>query len=202
MKPNLTQKQKEILTYIQDAIRIDGFPPSVREIGKAVNLRSPSTVHAHLRILEEYGCIDRVDRKTRAIRLPAEEASVPEKQWTSVPILGRVAAGRPLLAAEDIEGTIPFDTGNSGGTFFGLRVKGDSMIDAGIVEGDVIIVRSQETANWGEIVVAKIEDEVTVKRLDKIDGHIWLMPENAAYEPIDGSNAEIIGKVCGLYRNF
>jgi len=202
MNAPLTAKQKEILRYIQEAITRDGFPPSVREIGKAVSLRSPSTVHAHLRVLEESGYIDRVDRKTRAIRVPGMEETKPVRGWTDIPILGRVAAGQPLLAAEDIEGSIPFDTGNSGGTFFGLRVKGDSMIDAGILEGDVIVVRSQETANWGEIVVAKIEDEVTVKRLDMIDGHIWLMPENRLYDPIDGANAEIIGKVCGLYRNF
>ena len=202
MNAPLTQKQKDILAYIRQAIRADGFPPSVREIGKAVGLRSPSTVHTHLRVLEEGGYIDRVDRKTRAIRLPDEDESVIRSEWTDVPILGRVAAGQPLLAAEDIEGSIPFDTGKSGGTFFGLRVKGDSMINIGIYEGDVIVVRSQETANWGEIVVAKIEDEVTVKRLDSIDGHIWLMPENDSYDPIDGTNAEIIGKVCGLYRNF
>ena len=202
MNTPLTAKQQEILAYIRQAIQADGFPPSVREIGKAVGLRSPSTVHAHLRVLEEEGYINRVDRKTRAIRLPDEEESVSENGWKAIPVLGRVAAGQPLLAAEDIEGTIPFDTGNTGGEFFGLRVKGDSMINAGILEGDVIVVRSQETANWGEIVVAKIDDEVTVKRLDKIDGHIWLMPENDAYDPIDGMHAEIIGKVCGLFRNF
>ncbi len=200
MKSSLTQKQREILEYIQESISRDGFPPSVREIGKAVGLRSPSTVHAYLGVLEKEGYITRVDRKTRAIRMGSVASS--SQTWTNVPILGRVAAGQPLLAAEDIEGFIPYDTGNSGGEYFGLRVKGDSMIDIGICEGDVIIVRSQDTAERGEIIVAKLDDEVTVKRLDIVDGHPWLMPENPLYSPIDGLGAEILGKVCGLYRNF
>ncbi len=200
MKSSLTQKQREILDYIQESISRDGFPPSVREIGKAVGLRSPSTVHAHLGVLEKEGYINRVDRKTRAIRLGS--VTPASQTWTNVPILGRVAAGQPLLAAEDIEGFIPYDTGNSLAEYFGLRVKGDSMIDIGICEGDVIIVRSQDTAQPGEIIVAKIEDEVTVKRLDIVDGHPWLLPENPNYSPIDGLGAQILGKVCGLYRNF
>ncbi len=201
MKSSLTQKQRDILAYIQESIARDGFPPSVREIGRAVGLRSPSTVHMYLGVLEKAGYINRVDHKTRAIRLGSTPPS-GNHTWTNVPILGRVAAGQPLLAAEDIEDFIPYDTGNTGGEYFGLRVKGDSMIDIGIYEGDVIIVRRQDTATRGEIIVAKFEDEVTVKRLDIVDGHPWLMPENPLYSPIDGIGAEIIGKVCGLYRNF
>ena len=199
MAGKLSEKQQEIFSYIQTTIKQEGFPPSVREIGRAVGLRSPSTVHAHLLVLKENGYIDRVDGKTRAIRIPEETA---KSNWREIPVIGHVAAGQPLLAAEDWEESILFDTGNSNGEFFGLRVKGDSMIHAGILDGDVVVVRKQETAEWGEVVVAKLEDEVTVKRLDLIDGHVWLMPENELYEPIDGMNAQIVGKVCGLYRRF
>ncbi len=200
-EPRLTKKQHEIYDYIMKSIREQGFPPSVREIGDAVGLRSPSTVHAHLKYLDALGLIDRESHKTRAIRIPgasrAEESTVRR-----IPIIGRVAAGQPVFAFSEIEGEIPFDVGHSNGEFFALRVRGDSMIDAGIVDGDYVVVRRQEEASHGEIVVAAIEEEVTVKRFYRQRGETWLMPENPAYRPISARDAHIVGKVMGLYRRY
>ena len=148
----LSDKQREIFEYIQSFTRERGFPPSVREIGEAVGLRSPSTVHAHLKTLDRAGYITRDSHKMRAIRT-ADDKPVSEK-WNSIPVLGRVTAGAPILAVEDIEGYVPFDTGHSTGDFFALRVRGDSMINAGILDGDTIVVRRQRSAEHREIVVA------------------------------------------------
>ena len=196
----LTEKQREIYDYILKSTREQGYPPSVREIGEAVGLHSPSTVHAHLKALDALGLINREDRKTRAIRVAGVRA--PEPSIRSIPIIGRVEAGQPVLAYEEIEGEIPFDVGHSAGEFFALRVRGDSMIDAGIVEGDYVVVRRQEEAAHGEIVVAAIDGEVTVKRFYRQRGEIWLMPENPAFSPISAKDAHIVGRVIGLYRKY
>ena len=202
---SMTKKQKAIYDYILKSTRDQGFPPSVREIGEAVGLRSPSTVHAHLKTLEEMGLIDRAGRKTRAIRIsgmPVQAYSEQEGSVRQIPVIGRVAAGSPVLAFEEIEGEIPFDVGRSSGEFFALRVRGDSMIDAGILEGDCVVVRRQEEAVHGEVVVAAIDGEVTVKRFYHQRGQTWLMPENPAYTPIPAQDANIVGKVIGLYRKY
>ena len=196
----LTEKQREIYDYILKSTREQGYPPSVREIGEAVGLHSPSTVHAHLKALDALGLINREDRKTRAIRVAGVRA--PEPSIRSIPVIGRVEAGQPVLAYEEIEGEIPFDVGHSAGEFFALRVRGDSMIDAGIVEGDYVVVRRQEEAAHGEIVVAAIDGEVTVKRFYRQRGEIWLMPENPAFSPISAKDAHIVGRVIGLYRKY
>ena len=196
----LSDKQREIFEYIQSFTRERGFPPSVCEIGEAVGLRSPSTVHAHLKTLDRAGYITRDSHKMRAIRT-ADDKPVSEK-WNSIPVLGRVTAGAPILAVEDIEGYVPFDTGHSTGDFFALRVRGDSMINAGILDGDTIVVRRQRSAEHREIVVALLGEEATVKRLYQQDGEYWLMPENDAYEPINAVGAQILGKVVGLYRDM
>ena len=200
MAVKLSEKQTEILEYMQAFTREHGFPPSVREIGEAVGLRSPSTVHAHLKALDRAGCITRDGHKMRALRVAGSE---PEgERWRSIPVLGRVTAGAPILAVEDIEGYIPYDPGHSSGEFFALRVRGDSMIGAGILDGDTIVVRRQRTAEHREIVVALLGEEATVKRLYQQNGEVWLMPENDAYAPISGMGARILGKVVGLYRDL
>lgn len=196
----LSDKQLEIFEYIQSFTHERGFPPSVREIGEAVGLRSPSTVHAHLKTLDRAGYITRDGHKMRAIRMAGNEPAA--EKWNSVPVLGRVTAGAPILAVEDIEGYIPFDTGHSSGEFFALRVRGDSMINAGIFDGDTIVIRRQRSAEHREIVVALLGEEATVKRLYQQDGEYWLMPENDAYSPISAVGAQILGKVVGLYRDM
>ena len=193
----LSKMQQKIYEYIASCIREQGYPPSVREIGEAVGLKSPSTVHFHLKHLEEAGVIEKGAGKGRAITLT--EAPVPEDR---VPIVGNVAAGSPILAEECIEDYLTFDTGGRGGEYFALRVRGDSMINAGIFSGDLVVVRQQPVANNGEIVVALLEDEATVKRFSRRNGHIWLLPENDDYQPIDGTCASILGKVAAVVRRY
>lgn len=193
----LSHMQKKIYTYIAACIREQGYPPSVREIGEAVGLKSPSTVHFHLKHLEEAGVIAKGAGKGRAITL-----TEPPKPEDRVPIVGNVAAGSPILAEECIEDYLTFDTGGRSGEFFALRVRGESMLNAGILPGDLVVVRRQQTASSGEIVVAMIEDEATVKRLSIKNGHVWLMPENEAYSPIDGTYAQILGKVAAVVRRY
>ena len=193
----LSNMQKRIYEYIVACIQQQGYPPSVREIGEAVGLKSPSTVHFHLKHLEEAGMIEKGAGKGRAITLTAP--AVPEDK---VPIVGNVAAGSPILAQECIEDYLTFDTGGRSGEFFALRVRGESMLNAGILPGDLVVVQQQNTARNGEIVVAMIEDEATVKTYSKQNGHIWLLPENDAYEPIDGTYAEILGKVAAVVRRY
>jgi len=197
----LTERQTAILTFIGRHCRDNGYPPTVREIGMAVGLASPSTVHAHLAKLEQAGHIKRDPTKPRAmlVKMP-DEARAPAAAPPSVaalPLVGSVAAGAPTLAEQDVEDwvTSPFE-----GDFV-LRVKGDSMIEAGILEGDLVVVRQTPTARDGEIVVAQIGDEATVKRLRRIDGRIHLMPENAAYEPIvPDEEVTLAGVVVGVLR--
>jgi len=188
------RKQREIYDYIVAATAQQGYPPSVREIGAAVGLRSPSTVHGYLKRLNEEGLICKDDRKTRAI-------SVPAAHETGLPIIGAVTAGRPVFAYEQELGVLPYDPGDSG-DFFALLVSGDSMIGAGILDGDCVVVRRQETAYSGEIVVAVIDEEATVKRL-LLDGiQVWLMPENPDYQPIDGEECRILGRVTAVVRRL
>lgn len=192
----LSKMQQKIYAYIADCIRQQGYPPSVREIGEAVGLKSPSTVHFHLKHLEEAGVIEKGAGKGRAISLtspPVEDR---------VPIVGNVAAGSPILAEECIEDYLTFDTGGRTGEYFALRVRGESMLGAGILPGDLVVVRRQPTANNGEIVVALLEDEATVKRFSLKNGRVWLLPENEAYSPIDGTYAQILGKVAAVVRRY
>ena len=207
----LTKMQQKIYDYIVQAIQDQGYPPSVREIGEAVGLKSPSTVHFHLKHLEELGVIGKQAGKGRALTLTevsresqASESQPPESQppENQVPIVGNVAAGSPILAQECIEDYLTFDTGGRDGEYFALRVRGESMLNAGILPGDLVVVRRQQTCNNGEIVVAMIEDEATVKRFSRRNGHIWLLPENDAYSPIDGTYAQILGKVAAVVRRY
>lgn len=193
----LSKMQQRIYDFLVSYIQSRGYPPSVREIGEAVGLKSPSTVHFHLKHLEEAGVIEKGAGKGRAITLTAPP--VPEDK---VPIVGNVAAGSPILAEECIEDYLTFDTGGRAGEYFALRVRGESMLNAGILSGDLVVVRRQETANNGEIVVAMIEDEATVKRLSRKNGRVWLMPENDAYSPIDGTYAQILGRVAAVVRRY
>ena len=161
-----------------------------------MDLRSPSTVHMHLRALEEAGYLERSGRKTRALSITGTSSvAVPR-----VPILGQVTAGMPILAVEQVEGYVPYDGADSYHKYFALRIKGDSMIGAGILDGDLIVVQQAETARSGQIIVALIEDEATCKRLKQQKDQIWLMPENPAYEPIDGNGCSILGIVKAVYR--
>ena len=194
----LSKMQQKIYDYIVSCIRDQGYPPSVREIGEAVGLKSPSTVHFHLKHLEEAGVIEKGAGKGRAIALTEPAAAEEDK----VPIVGNVAAGSPILAEECIEDYLTFDTGGRSGEYFALRVRGESMLNAGILPGDLVVVRRQQTCNNGEIVVAMIEDEATVKRFSRRNGHIWLLPENDAYSPIDGTYAQILGKVAAVVRRY
>ena len=203
----LTRKQQEIYDYILSFTNEHGYPPSVREIGAAVGLKSPSTVHFHMKGLEEAGVIVKAEGKTRAISLPgvplgvgvAEEADPHANQ---VPIVGNVAAGSPILAQECIEDYLTFDTQGLSGEHFALTVRGESMLGAGILPGDLVVVHRQQVARSGEIVVALFEDEATVKTYRYKDGQVWLMPENPEYQPIDGTHAEIIGKVVAVVRRY
>ena len=207
----LSGMQKKIYEYIVVCIQKQGYPPSVREICEAVDLKSPSTVHFHLKNLVEAGVIEKGAGKGRAITLTQQPSAevlkadpVPayEEQADRVPIVGNVAAGSPILAEECIEDYLTFDTGGRSGEYFALRVRGESMLNAGILPGDLVVVKQQETARNGEIVVAMIEDEATVKTYSKQNGHIWLLPENEAYEPIDGTYAQILGKVAAVIRRY
>ena len=195
----LSKMQQKIYDYIVSCIQDQGYPPSVREIGEAVGLKSPFTVHFHLKHLEEAGVIEKGAGKGRAITLTEPPAVEQEDR---VPIVGNVAAGSPILAEECIEDYLTFDTGGRSGEYFALRVRGESMLNAGILPGDLVVVRRQQTANNGEIVVAMIEDEATVKRFSRQNGHIWLLPENEAYSPIDGTYAQILGKVVAVVRRY
>lgn len=192
----MTRMQQKIYDYIAQALREQGYPPSVREIGEAVGLKSPSTVHFHLKHLEELGVIGKQAGKGRALTL------TEAPQENQVPIVGNVAAGSPILAQECIEDYLTFDTGGRDGEYFALRVRGESMINAGILPDDLVVVHQQPAANNGEIVVALLGDEATVKRLKRQGREVWLLPENPAYQPIDGREARILGKVAAVIRRY
>ena len=199
----LTARQQQIYDYILSFTAEKGYPPSVREIGDALDLKSPSTVHFHLKGLEEAGMINKAEGKTRAISVPGR--AVPEEldaHANQVPVIGSVAAGSPILAQECIEDYLTFDTEGMEGEHFALRVRGESMLNAGILPDDLVVVHRQQDARNGEIVVALFEDEATVKTLSRQNGHTWLLPENPDYEPIDGTYAQIIGKVVAVVRRY
>lgn len=202
MESTLTPREKVILEIIKESIYTKGYPPSVREIGQATGLKSSSTVHSYLKRLEQKGLIQRDPTKPRALKLAAT-AGGPSASVRLVPILGRVAAGKPVLAVENYEGFFPLPVSFTGeGEFFMLTVRGDSMIEAGILDGDQVIVRRQPTAENGDIVVALVEEEATVKRFFRENDHVRLQPENRLMEPIRVKNPVILGKVIGLLRKF
>ncbi len=202
MKENLNRRETEIIRYIKHSIRNKGYPPSVREIGEAVGLKSSSTVHNYLRKLEKKGLLRRDPVKPRAMEI-LDEQSEPFKEMIMVPVLGRVAAGVPLLAVENYEDMFPLPVDFAGrGEFFMLQVKGNSMVEAGILEGDLVLVRRQNSADNGDIVVALLDEEATIKRFFREDGHIRLQPENYQLSPIIVKEVTILGKVTGLVRKF
>ncbi|MFG6148822.1 transcriptional repressor LexA [Halobacillus sp. B23F22_1] len=201
----LSKRQQEILDYIKEQVLLKGYPPSVREIGQSVGLASSSTVHGHLSRLEKKGFIRRDPTKPRAIEVIEleEDSSIPRTEAAYAPVIGKVTAGSPITAIENIEEYVPLPDSLAGGddNTFVLVVQGESMIEAGILDGDMVIVRQQTTANNGDIVVAMTDDEeATVKRFFKESNHIRLQPENATMEPIILNDVSILGRVVGLYR--
>lgn len=203
----ITNKQKQILEYLKQQIMDKGYPPSVREICEAVNLKSTSSVHAHLSTLEKNGYIRKDATKPRAIEIIDEGFNVKRRgmqtQVVNVPIIGTVTAGQPILAVENVEGYFPIPSNMiSNSDIFMLKVKGESMINAGIFNGDNIFVQQQSTAENGDIVVALIDDSVTVKRYYKEEGVFRLQPENDNMQPIIVSEINILGKVIGIVRMF
>lgn len=200
---NISAKQKEILEYIKSEILSKGYPPSVREICEAVKLKSTSSVHAHLETLEKNGYIRRDPTKPRTIEIIDDTFNLTRREMVNIPMVGQVAAGSPILAVENIENyfPMPVELLPNAPTFM-LKVKGESMINAGIFSGDWIVVQQQNTAKNGDIVVALIEDSATVKTFYKENGHIRLQPENDTMDPIIVSDVEILGKVIALYRNM
>jgi repressor LexA len=202
----ISTRQKQILNYIQHHMDAHGYPPTVREIGTAVSLSSSSTVHAHLKTLQDLGCIERDAVLTRAIKLtPGSgygEGRPMSKSVVQVPIIGTVAAGKPRLAVEDVEDVFPLPSDFISGDGFILEVRGDSMIDDGIHDGDYVVVRRQQTADNGETVVAMIESEATVKRFYKEKQRIRLQPANKRMKPMYFDDVQIAGKVVGLVRRM
>ena len=199
----ISSKQREILEYLKAQIISKGYPPAVREICEAVHLKSTSSVHSHLETLEKNGYIRRDPSKPRAIEIIDDNFNLARREMVNVPIVGTVTAGQPILAVENIEGyfPIPFELMPNEETFM-LTVKGESMVNAGIFDRDLILVQKQSTAQNGEKVVALIDDSVTVKTFYKEDGYYRLQPENDAMDPIIVTNVEILGKVIGLFRLF
>lgn len=199
----ISSKQQEILDYIKDEILKRGYPPAVREICEAVHLKSTSSVHAHLETLEKNGYIRRDPTKPRAIEICDDNFQMVRTEMVSIPVVGRVAAGAPILAEENIESyfPIPADMVPRGESFM-LKVKGDSMINAGIFSGDQIFVNACNTASNGDMVVALIDDSATVKTFYKEEGHIRLQPENDEMDPIIVEDCQILGKVYGVLRIF
>lgn len=190
--PRTSDKAQLIVDYVNQFIQENGYSPSVREIGEAVGLRSTASVSYHLQALQAKGLLQSPGAKGR------KRALVTGARQGQIPVVGVVTAGMPILAVENQEGTLPW---NDPGCF-ALRVRGDSMLGAGILPGDKVVVRPQSTADDGQIVVARLEDEATVKRLRRRNGQIWLLPENDAYDPIDGTHAEIIGVVKAVVREY
>ena len=203
---DLTKRQQEIFDFIKKYSARYGYPPTVRDIGKAVGLASSSTVHAHLANLEKVGLLRRDPSKPRAIELldkAVETAKAAVGRPNGLPLVGHVAAGQPILAEENIEDYVqtPEYAGGTDGEYV-LRVRGESMKDAGIIEGDLVVVRPQETAQDGEIVVALVGEEATVKRFFQEEDHVRLQPENESMEPIRSRDVRVLGKVVGLMRSI
>ncbi len=206
MYEDLSDKQFKILEFIKAEIQNKGYPPSVREIGKAVGLKSTSTVHGHLSKLEDKSYIRRDPTKPRAIEVLHKELEddFPHSEIVEVPIVGKVTAGKPILAVENIDDTfpVPLNFINSNKKSFMLSINGDSMIDAGILDGDYVLVSKQDIASNGDIVVALINEEATVKRFFKEKDHIRLQPENQFMEPIIVKDVRVLGKVIGVFRKL
>ena len=212
-KVGLNKREKAILKFIEKSVKENGFPPSVREIGKATGLSSTATVHAYLASLTEQGYISKHNNKGRTLKLlkggdgqpiePAKKDFYLQKELVDVPLVGKITAGAPILAVENVTDTfpIPIDFVGNSETFM-LTVRGESMIEAGILDGDYILVRKQKDATNGEIVVALIDDEATVKTFYKEKDHIRLQPENSTMDPIIVPNCEILGKVIGVFRKM
>ncbi|HXF81453.1 MAG TPA: transcriptional repressor LexA [bacterium] len=205
MGRGLTRRQKEILTFIQRYTEAHGYPPSVREIGQALGLTSSSTVHSHLTALEKKGYLRRDPSKPRALEILRDEREVPSKRVIPLPVIGTVTAGLPILAEQNIEDYFPLpqEFVRSDDCFI-LKVRGDSMIDAGIFDGDLLVVRRQPTANNRDIVVARVDDEATVKRFFKEDGRVRLQPENPRMEPtyVRGDRVTIEGVALAVIRRL
>ena len=199
----ISKKQSEILEYIKEQILEKGYPPAVREICEAVHLKSTSSVHAHLETLEKNGYIRRDPTKPRAIEICDDSFQLVRNEMTSIPIIGTVAAGQPILAAENIEGyfPVPVDMVPNAETFI-LKVKGDSMINAGIFSGDQIFVERTNVARNGDMVVALVDDSATIKTFYKEQGHVRLQPENDTMDPIIVDDCDILGKVFGVFRLY
>jgi len=203
--PSLTGRQRQILDFIKRQTRERGYPPSVREIGEAVGLSSSSTVHGHLARLEEKGYLRRDATKPRAIEvLDDGDRAIHHQRLVNVPLVGRVTAGEPILAVQNVEDYVPLPRDLAGGeNTFLLTIHGDSMVGAGILDGDTVIVRPQQTAANGDIVVAMVGDEeATVKRFFKEKGGVRLQPENPVMKPIVSKDVRVLGKVLGLFRRF
>ncbi len=198
----LSARQVKILTAIQEGIQNNGYPPSVREIGEAAGLSSSASVQYQLKALEEAGFIRRDGSLGRAIEVVDGDSNVIADRSRQIPLVGRIAAGGPILAEQHIEETFPLPESIVGsGDLFMLKVVGDSMIEAAICDGDYVVIRSQKTCEKGEIVAAMIDGEATVKTFSRKDGHIWLLPANPDYEPINGDDCEILGKVTAVLRS-
>ena len=199
----LTDRQNKILDYIRYVTKVRNYPPSVREIGEAVGLSSSSTVHNHLNQLERRGLIKRDPSKSRTVQLVQDaEIDQQRRNAVSVPIVGNVAAGSPILAEQNIEDHVLLSSELAKDGFFLLRVRGDSMVNAGILDGDLVLVRPQHEATNGTIVVALVDGDATVKRFERSDGHVKLIAENPAYEPIVTTNVNLVGVVRGVLRLF
>ncbi len=203
MAGRITNKQEEILNYIKNEILERGFPPTVREICQTVGLKSTSSVHSHLESLEKNGYIRRDPTKPRAIEILDDSFNMLRREMVNVPVVGTVAAGQPILAEQNIDSYFPIPAEYMpNDQSFILRVKGESMVNAGIMDGDRVIVRQQSTARNGDIVVALVEDSATVKTFYKEDGHYRLQPENDSMDPIIVDDLQILGKVFGVFRFF
>ena len=203
----LTPRQTKILLAIKEAMETNGYPPSMREIGEAAGLSSPSSVKYQLEALESKGWIRRDPSRGRALEVltPGDERfeDIKPERTHNVPLVGRIAAGGPILAEQNVEELFPLPASLVGeGELFMLKVVGDSMINAAICNGDYVVIRSQKDANKGEIVAAMIDGEATVKTLSKKNGQIWLLPANDSYQPIDGNQAEILGVVTAVLRSL
>lgn len=210
----LSRMQQRVYDYIAESIAEHGYAPSVREVGEALGLKSPSTVHFHIKHLQEMGLIEKSAGKGRAITLkkqPQEAPAAPVQQADEsgepssrrrVPIVGNVAAGNPILAQECIEDYLTFDTGGHDDEYFALRVRGESMLGVGILPDDLVVVHRQNLAQNGQIVVALLGDEATVKTLKRKGSEVWLMPANPDYQPIDGRECTILGRVVAVVRQY
>ena len=202
-KGKITAKQQEILEYIKSEILNKGYPPAVREICEAVHLKSTSSVHSHLETLEKNGFIRRDPTKPRAIEMIDVDFNLVRREIISVPVIGSVAAGEPIFAEQNIEGYLPvLPEDMPDGEAFMLRVKGESMVKAGIFDGDRVLVKKQEHAENGDIVVALVDDSATVKTFYREDGHFRLQPENDSMKPIILDDVSVVGKVTGLFRVY